>query len=73
MSAAVRGRVQGSDWILVATAHPAKFEAVVEPLVGREVDVPHTLASILERPSESHEIEPELAALWEAMGQRAGT
>lgn len=67
-AAAVRRRVEGQDWILVSTAHPAKFEGVVEPLVGREVEVPPALAQILERPSESREIEPELAALWEAMG-----
>jgi threonine synthase len=67
-AAAVRGRVEGEHWVLVATAHPAKFEAVVEPLVGREVEVPPTLARILERPSRSREIEAELAALWEVMG-----
>jgi threonine synthase len=66
-AAAVRRRVDGRDWILVSTAHPAKFEAVVEPLVGREVEVPPALARILERPSHAREIEPELAALWEGM------
>lgn len=66
-AAAVRRRVGGSHWILVSTAHPAKFEAVVEPLVGREVEVPPALARILQRPSHAREIEPELAALWEAM------
>jgi threonine synthase len=65
---AARGRVAGDDWILVATAHPAKFEGVVEPLVGRDVELPPSLARILERPSRSQEIEPELAALWEVMG-----
>src|SRR5690606_28438130 len=46
-AAAVRRRVQGDHWVLVATAHPAKFEAVVEPLIGREVEVPPALADIL--------------------------
>lgn len=67
-AAAVRRRVQGDHWVLVATAHPAKFEAVVEPLIGREVEVPPALADILEREAQSVEIEPELAALWRAMG-----
>ena len=67
-AAAVRRRVEGEHWILVATAHPAKFEGVVEPLIGRSVEVPPALARILERPSHSSEIEPELAALWAAMG-----
>ena len=74
-AAAVRSRVAGEDWILVSTAHPAKFEAVVEPLVGREVEVPPALARILERSSHAVEIDAELASLWEAMageGQEGG-
>lgn len=66
-AAAVRRRVEGEDWILVSTAHPAKFEAVVEPLIGGEVQVPEGLARILERPSHAEEIEPDLQALWEGM------
>ncbi len=30
-------------WVLVATAHPAKFREIVEPLIGRPVPVPETL------------------------------
>ena len=54
-------------WILVATAHPAKFETVVEPLIGAEVPLPAELAAILSRPSRSVPIEPSLDALAEAM------
>ncbi len=50
-------------WILVATAHPAKFETIVEPLIGGEVALPADLAAILERPSRSQLIEPTLDAL----------
>lgn len=39
------------DWTVVATAHPAKFESVVEPLVGHPVAVPPALAAMLARPS----------------------
>jgi threonine synthase len=48
-----RRRTQGDrrPWIAVATAHPAKFEGVVEPLVGHPVDVPDSLAEILARPA----------------------
>src|SRR5690606_7609472 len=67
-AAAVRGWGGGDDWILVSTAHPAKFEGVVEPLVGRRVEVPPALARILERPSHVVEIEAELSALWEVLG-----
>ncbi len=57
----------GTEWILVATAHPAKFETIVEPLIGETVPVPEELAAILARPSRSVEIEPTLDALGNAM------
>ena len=38
-------------WVLVATAHPAKFNDVVEPLIGAEVPVPPALAELLSLPS----------------------
>ncbi len=53
----------GNDWILVATAHPAKFETIVEPLIGQAVPVPPELAELLERPARAQTIEPSLAAL----------
>ena len=51
------------DWILVATAHPAKFETIVEPLVGREVEIPPQLAALLDRTPKADEIEPTAQAL----------
>ncbi len=39
------------DWAVVSTAHAAKFERVVEPLVEREVPIPAPLAALLARPS----------------------
>lgn len=56
-----------TDWILVATAHPAKFETIVEPLIGEQVPLPPELANILERPSRSVAIEPTLADFARAM------
>ena len=56
-----------NDWILVATAHPAKFETIVEPLIGTTVALPDELADILSRPSHSVSIGPELDALAAAM------
>lgn len=50
-------------WVLVATAHPAKFNDIVEPLIGREVPVPPALARLLDLPRRETEIEPDLAAL----------
>jgi threonine synthase len=55
------------DWILVATAHPAKFETIVEPLIGETVPLPVELAAILSRPSRAVSIEPDLEAVAAAM------
>ncbi len=38
-------------WAVVATAHPAKFEGIVEPLVGQAVAPPPALAAWLARPA----------------------
>lgn len=43
-------REAAEAWAVVATAHPAKFEQVVEPLVG-PVPVPFALAELLKRPT----------------------
>ena len=40
-------------WVLVATAHPAKFPEIVEPLIGRAVPVPPSLARAVRAPARS--------------------
>lgn len=50
-------------WVLVSTAHPAKFREIVEPLIGREVTVPEALAKLFARPVECTEIDASLPAL----------
>jgi threonine synthase len=52
-----------APWAVVATAHPAKFEGVVEPLVGHPVHVPAALAAMLERPAAAELLATEDAAL----------
>ncbi|MGN0907883.1 MAG: threonine synthase [Bullifex sp.] len=42
--------------IIVSTAHPAKFETVVEPLIGTTVPMPEALADLVNRPSTFTEI-----------------
>ncbi len=46
-------RAQGDTrpWTVVATAHPAKFDSIVEPLVGHAVALPPALAACLARPA----------------------
>jgi threonine synthase len=65
---AVRERLDGEGWVIVATAHPAKFEGVVEPLIGRAVAVPPELQRLLDRPSHAEPLGPELDALRRALG-----
>lgn len=47
----LRAAGDSSPWAVVATAHPAKFESVVEPLIGKSVEVPPALAAMLQRPA----------------------
>ncbi len=54
-------------WVLVATAHPAKFREIVEPLIESPVPVPENLARLFERPVSCVEIDASLAALKSAM------
>ena len=58
-------RAEGAtgDWAVAATAHPAKFESVVEPLIGRAVAVPAALAALLERPAHAQPLAAEPVAL----------
>lgn len=59
-------------WVLVATAHPAKFNDIVEPLVGREIPVPPALARLLTLPRQEEDLEPTLAALRQRLTGFAG-
>ena len=56
-------RRSGDPWIVVATAHPAKFDNIVESVIGETVPVPPTLAALLALPTHSEALEPELRAL----------
>jgi threonine synthase len=41
-----------AHWIIAATAHAAKFNETVEPLIGEPVAVPPELAQLLDWPTE---------------------
>ena len=49
----LRASGDNRHWAAVATAHPAKFETIVEPLVGHPVVPPPALAAWLARPATS--------------------
>jgi len=56
-------RQRAGRWVVVATAHPAKFNDIVEPLIGETVPVPDALAQLLSLPSMQVEGAPGLEAL----------
>lgn len=60
---------EAGPWVLVATAHPAKFESIVEPLIGRDVPVPPALEAILERPSRVTGVEADVAAVGKVLAE----
>ncbi|HEX8754893.1 MAG TPA: threonine synthase [Steroidobacteraceae bacterium] len=60
-------RRESGRWVLVSTAHPAKFREIVEPLIGRKVPMPQSLASLFARPTASTEIEADLDSLRDAL------
>jgi threonine synthase len=58
---------QHAPCVVVATAHPAKFREIVEPLVGSPIPVPETLARLFARPTQCAEIDADLTALRAAL------
>lgn len=64
-AAVVHDRIRtdpAEHWILVATAHAAKFNDIVEPLINAPVPVPESLAAILARPSRAVDMPPQWSA-----------
>ncbi|MET0717727.1 MAG: threonine synthase [Pseudoxanthomonas sp.] len=55
----LRSQGAAGDWSVVATAHPAKFESVVEPLIGTALEVPPALAELLSRPAHADLIQAD--------------
>lgn len=51
-----RDHFADSPTIVVATAHPAKFESIVEPIIGKTIAIPRSLFDIMHRESRSKEI-----------------
>jgi len=54
-------------WIVVSTAHPAKFREIVEPLIGQRIEIPASLAKLFSRPVSAVDLEPALPALTGAL------
>jgi threonine synthase len=54
-------------WVVVATAHPAKFNEIVEPIIGKAVAVPESLGRLLSLPQHAVDLPPTLEALAAAL------
>lgn len=54
-----------ASWAVVATAHPAKFESVVEPLIGHPLSVPPALAAMLARTTRAEPLAATDTALYD--------
>lgn len=63
----LRGDLPGPA-VLLATAHPAKFAEVVEPVLGEEPPLPAALREVMERPLRSERIAAELGAVVDVLG-----
>jgi threonine synthase len=57
----------GQPWVVVATAHPAKFNEIVEPIIGRPIAVPDSLGRLLRLPEHRVDLPPTLEALTAAL------
>ncbi len=64
-----RLRAEGvkGDFLVAATAHPAKFDTIVEPLVGRAVPPPAALGELLARPAHAEPMAATIEGLTQAL------
>jgi threonine synthase len=71
LQAALAGAPVDQSWpplgIFLATAHPAKFREIVEPIIGRRIQTPAPLADALARPRHILRMDASLEAVAEAL------
>ena len=59
-------------WTFVATADPAKFESIVEPIIGHELPLPVELEAQLKKPVQAIDVAAEInAVVYEVLGGSA--
>jgi threonine synthase len=63
-----RDRREGNTGIFLATAHPAKFAEIVEPIVGGAIEKPKPLADALAQPRHILKLDATLDAVKRALG-----
>ncbi|MDC0255584.1 threonine synthase [Bacteriovoracales bacterium] len=52
-----------TPFIIAATAHPSKFNEVIEPLIGKELELPETLKKMIEKPLQYQSVSKESESL----------
>lgn len=62
-----RAAGDGRPWVVVSTAHPAKFEAIVEARLCRVVEPPPALSDCLARPARARPLPADSDALREML------
>lgn len=50
--------------LIVSTAHPAKFDTIVEPIIGKEIPIPENLYKIMNKKSYAKEISTDYRELF---------
>lgn len=63
----LRAAGETAPMAVVATAHPAKFDDVVEPRIGLRIEVPRPLEEALARPDQAELLAANAAALIDAL------
>lgn len=64
-----RKKLSDQPFIIVATAHPCKFENIIEPLIHEKLSTPYQLQILLDKPVQVHEVENNLDAIQKKVGQ----
>ncbi len=71
VASAVLARLPEAPGVFLATAHPAKFQEALAPVLGRSVPLPARLAEVARRPLASRSFPADLAALKRELHTRA--
>jgi threonine synthase len=72
VKAAQKFKTVGVPMVCLATAHPAKFGAVVEQAIGRAPDTPAALAGIMEKPARCQLMDAEKSKIQAFVAKNSG-
>lgn len=59
----VKDKLADNPWIVVGTAHPCKFETIIEPLINASISIPEQLQTLLIKSNQIVEIDNNLQTL----------